>query len=290
MLWFLTALVASLAQAVTFDVNRTLQMNAVVLVYWRSLLSLPLFLPTLWFVDLQALTPAFWLVCGYAAISAALGLTIQSYLSARGGGRVASLVMPLKVLFAFLMWLAIDEAYRHGLVAEPIKAFLLGLCFISSVLAMNFMRRSDMGLLTLLLIVPDALLYALYDVLAKYVLEINFDLNALLAFALLCNVFVAILMQLMVFWPIRRGVPIRPIPHQFWQASKLAVLSAICWVLMPLSLVLAANPAYPGMVMMLAPVWLTLYYRVAGIKDEAHPWAGFVMVVAALGVAALSGN
>lgn len=290
MSWFITALVASIAQAITFDVNRTLQMNAVVLVYWRSLLSVVLFLPLFLFVDLQPLTPAFWLVCGYAAVSAALGLTIQSYLSARGGGRVASLVMPLKVLFAFVIWLAIDEAYRQGLVAEPVKAFLLALCFTSSMLAMNFMRRSDMGLLTLLLIVPDALLYALYDVLAKYVLEINFDLNALLAFALLCNIFMAVLMQGMVLWPAQRGVKVRPSGHQLSQAAKLAVLSAICWVLMPLSLVLAENPAYPGMVMMLAPVWLTVYYRWARVKDEAHPWAGFVMVLAALGVAFLSGN
>lgn len=290
MAWFLTALVASIAQAITFDVNRTLKMNAVVLVYWRSLLTLPLFLPVLLFVDLQPLNASFWLVCGYAAVSAAIGLTIQNHLSAKGGGRVASLVMPLKVLFAFLIWLVIDEAYRYGLVADPVKAFLLGLCFISSVLAMNVMRRSDMGLLTLLLIVPDALLYAIYDVLAKYVLEINFDANALMAFALLCNVFVAAVMQLMVLWPARKGVAVRPTRHQLVQAAKLAVLSAICWVLVPLSLVLAANPAYPGMVMMLAPVWLMVYYRITRVKDEAHPWAGFIMVLAALGVALLSGN
>lgn len=290
MAWFCVALVASIAQAITFDLNRTLRMNAIVLVYWRSLLALPLFLPVLAFVDIGVLPPVFWWVCGYAALSAAVGLTIQNYLSAKGGGRVASLVMPLKVLFTFLLWLCIDEAYRHGLVAEPLKAFLLGLCFISSVMAMNFMRRSDIGLLALLLIIPDALLYALYDVLAKYVLELDFNTNTLLAFALLCNLFVAVMMQAMVLWPAKRGVPVRPTRHQLNQAAKLAFLSAVCWVFVPLSLVWAANPAYPGMVMMLAPVWLTAYYRMTGIKDEAHPWAGLVMVVAALGVVFLTGN
>lgn len=68
-------------------------------------------------------------MCGYAALSAAVGLTIQNYLSAKGGGRVASLVMPLKVLFTFLLWLGIDEA--HPWAGLVMVVATLGVVFLT---------------------------------------------------------------------------------------------------------------------------------------------------------------
>jgi drug/metabolite transporter (DMT)-like permease len=55
-----------------------------------------------------------------------------------------------------------------------------------------------------------------------------------------------------------------------------------------IALMLAPNPAYVSMVALLAPVWLLIYHRVAGIKDDASPVAGTVLVLSAFLLMALS--
>ncbi len=74
-----------------------------------------------------------------------------------------------------------------------------------------------------------------------------------------------------------RAAPVPPFKAGFLCAF-FALAAFLCYTL---GVTLASNPAYVVMTFMLVPVWLLLLHIVTGVRDDASPWAGTVMIAGA---------
>ena len=62
----------------------------------------------------------------------------------------------------------------------------------------------------------------------------------------------------------------------------IGAASVIGYVLIVLAFVWSPNPSFPSVVGSLSPVWIMVYHHIIGVKDDASPIAGLVMIVASI--------
>ncbi len=279
-MWLLLALASSLLAAHNVEINRQARQEGYRLNFWRasmtSLFWLPLTLLYPWPTDWSFYAAAFF--CGVAMI---VGFTIQNDLANKHNGRVAILYVPLKAVLVFIIWAILDPVARAHVIDNPLITLGVGVCLTTMVVALAEFRKNDVSLSSLRAVMPIVLLYSLGDIFTRLNLPADSLQERLLVFLFVVAATSSVV-SLMIY-------PFRPKPEVAFYTPKL-VKSAfraslgqmgnqVCFVM---ALVLAPNPAYASMVMMLTPVWLLVYHRYAGVKDDANPIAGTVVVMAAI--------
>lgn len=279
MLWLLAALGSSVATCANAELNRRYQHEGFRLNFWRTLLAallwLPLALPQTWPTDV-----AFYAAAVFGGVAMIIGNVIQNHLSARHNGRVAILWLPLKALFVFVLWAAINQPARQHIIANPLTAVAILSCFAIMVMALNSMRANDASWRAIKMVLPVAVVYALSDIFARSVVSPE-QLPTLIQVYFCVATAVSAGVSLLLF-------PFRPQRHLPWFSQSLvkagalaAVQSTVNQTCFFVALIYAPNPAYVSMVILLAPLWLLIYHRVAGIPDNTSPIAGLIMALAA---------
>jgi len=279
-LWLVLALGSSLLAAQNVEVNRRARQEGFRLNFWRSAMTaffwLPLTLLNPWPTDWS-----FYVVAFFGGISMIVGFTIQNDLANKHNGRVAILHVPLKAVLVFVLWAIIDPVARHHVMDKPLVTMGVLACLVTMIAALAEFRKNDVSWSSFRAVMPIVVLYGVGDILARLSITPDTLHQRLLIFLFLVTA-TSSLVSLMIY-------PFRPKPELPFYTPKL-VTSAfraalgqmgnqVCFFM---ALVLAPSPAYASMVVMLTPVWLLVYHRYAGIKDDANPMAGTVVVAAAV--------
>lgn len=279
-LWLVLALASSLLAAQNVEVNRRARQEGFRLNFWRASMTalfwLPLTLLYHWPTDWT-----FYAAAVFGGVSMIVGFTIQNDLANKHNGRVAILYVPLKAVFVFILWACIDPAARHHIFDKPLVTLGVLACLAAMIGALAEFRKNDVSWSSFRAVMPIVLLYGLSDILSRLSVAPD-NLHERLILFLFVVTATSSLVSLMIY-------PFRPKPELPFYTKKL-VTSAfraslgqmgnqMCFFM---ALVLAPSPAYASMVIMLTPVWLMVYHRYAGIKDDASPVAGTVVVIAAV--------
>jgi hypothetical protein len=247
-----------------------------------ALFWLPLALIQQWPHD-----PLFYVAAVFGGLVLIVGFTIQTDLAVKHNGRVAIVHMPLKAILVFVVWTLVSVHAREHLMEHSMKVLGVLVCLGVMVGALFSFRKHDVSWSSFKAVLPIVVLYGAGDILTKSIISPDNLGNELIVFLFVLSAASALVSCLLLPWRPQPQLPlITPllIKHGGWAAFG-STLNQVCFFI---ALVLGPSPAYVSMVALLAPVWLLVYHRICGEKDEASPVAGTVLVGAAIALMALA--
>jgi hypothetical protein len=158
---------------------------------------------------------------------------------------------------------------------------ILACLLVIGMALMNF-RRNDASWETFIAVLPIVGIYGAFDIFSRLGMPQNVDfLSHFVVF--MCILSLSSFLASVCFLP-WRPKPELPLMHpKLVRAAGWAAIGGVtnqtCFFA---ALLLGPSPAYVSMIVLLTPVWLLVYHRIAKIKDDANPYAGTIIVLAAM--------
>ncbi len=279
--WMFFALIGSLFQAAFIETNRIFKADARLLNFWHVVMVLVLFIPLIPYMTWPA-DRMFYALALMISVGMALSMQVLFALARNHNGRVSSMYMPLEVVFTYGLWFTFYpeamDAYRgHEYLQTGV---FLAFCLFS--ISLLLIRRSDIGWSAFMAVIPVAIFFALRGVFSKIALDgagldvISYSLT--FTFVVYLGILPLSAALVKVNGGFDRMAPFPPIKAGF-VCALFALLSFVFYVI---GVTQAANPAYVTMIFMMVPVWLLILHIMTGVKDDASPWAGTVMIAGAM--------
>ncbi|MFZ2587936.1 MAG: hypothetical protein WAZ18_07465 [Alphaproteobacteria bacterium] len=281
--WVLAALGNSVLSAANAEINRKFQQEPFRLNMVRTGLAALCWFP-LALIQQWPTGQEFYVAALFSGLVITYGNIVLNGLSAKLNGRVAVLHIPMKAIAIFAVWPLIDHnAWLHLTQEQPWQMATGILFFAIMVAAINTMRQNDASWSAMKALGPVIVFYTAADIVARLQLVGGHDFSdKLIVYIFISMVVSAVFSGMMLPW---RPHPERPIlnPKLMQAAGWAAIITMFNHVCFFMGLTLAPNPAYVSMIALLAPLWLLIYHRLAGIPDNASPWAGAILVLASIG-------
>ncbi len=288
MFWFLWALCASLCAAALAESNRIFKLDPQYLNAWRSTFATILVAFAIPYMAWPSGESAKWfyVVSGLDGAVTAIGMVMFFYLAARKTGRVSSMILPLAAIGAYLMWWMIQPSERPDLMNHPGRVITAVLSAAVILVALQRVRDNDASWESFLFVLPIGFMFGVFDALTKYVLGTGYNLYALA----LTYAFMELAACTVVSWIATIPTPIggrqigvfdkKLLWGGFWCAFWTCGM-VLCSIF---SISQAPNPALPGLVMALTPVWLFALNTLRRIKDDVSVPASAMLVAGAVGL------
>ena len=279
-MWVLLALGLSLNSALGAELNRYFGQDGFRLNFWRGAMATLMLFPAALLVSFPP-PGMFYVAAMLAGTVMAVSPAIRMTLSARKFGRVSTLFMPVEAFVAFFLWLMLDPDMLNGFIESPVRSLLIFSAMVLVTISMAAMRRHDVGWQTFLVVAPLGVLHGLSGVLIKYAMPVEFSMNDLIAFMILVNIFAQFLSASFLVLRPNYKEPLCP-PGMLRAALVYGVLGIMSQLFFYSSVQFAPSPGYVVAIGMLAPVWIMMYHYYVGLRDDANPKAGLLMVLAAM--------
>jgi hypothetical protein len=282
MTWVVLALILSLTAAVVAEANRYFKMDGVRLNFWRTSVGAALLLPTVFIIDWPA-PSLYYAGALLAGIVMAVSTTVRMNLSSKKMGRVATLFMPVEAIVGFLLWMIVDATFRAQLFSMPVKLAVILICFALFSFSLAMMRRNDASWAAFVTVAPLGILHALNGIFSKYLLteEVTQTATAVLLYVFIAQISAAVCSGCFVASQVSRRKPLCP-PGMMRAAMVYGTFGLVGILSFFAAVKEAPNPGYVVALAMLAPVWIMLWHKLRGTRDEGSPAAGLVMVLAAV--------
>ena len=278
--WVFFAFIGSLFQAAFVETNRIFKADARLLNFWHVVLVLLLFVPLLPYMTWPQ-DRGFYVMAFLVAFGMGISMQILFALARQHNGRVSSMYMPLEVVVAYGLWFAFYPPAAELYQADPYRQTGIFLAFCLFSIAILLIRRNDTGWNALMAVIPVALFFGLRAVFTKIALldagaqVISHTLTfTFLIYLGILPLAYALLLANGGFRKASSFPPLKP-------AILCAIFALASFVCYTAGVALAANPAYVAMIFMMVPVWLLLLHILTGVRDDASPWAGTVMIAGA---------
>ncbi|MBI1309092.1 MAG: hypothetical protein GC129_04465 [Proteobacteria bacterium] len=279
-LWVLAALGSSIMTAQNVEMNRRAGQEGFRLNMWRMMLSAIFWLPLALLQNWPG-EPMFYIAAIFGGAAMIVGFTITQDLAQKHNGRVAVLHMPLKAMAVFAVWFVLSAHAREHLMTQPLKIFGIAVCMVTMMVALLSFRRHDVSWSSLKAVLPIVVLYGAGDIMARLVVNRDLLSDQLVIYLFMVSLSSASFSAMLLPWRPKRELPLVT-PSLMRAAGWAAFGSTLNQVLFFTALVLGPSPAYVSMLALLAPVWLLAYHKLAGVKDDASPLAGTVVVGVAI--------
>lgn len=279
--WMLFALIGSLFQAGFVEANRVFKVDGRVLNFWHVIIILILFLPAIPYMAWPS-DRMFYVLALIVAFGMTISMQILFNLARNHNGRVSSMYLPLEVVVTYGLWMTFFPdsitSFQNSFIAQ--NGTYLAFCLFS--IALLLIRRNDIGWTAFMAVIPVAIFFAIRAVLTKVALmDVGPDIighTLTFTFVIYLGIlpFAAFLLNAEGGFGKKASLP--PIKASI-MCAFFAVASLVFYVI---GVHQAANPAYVTMIFMLVPVWLLVLHILTGVRDDASPWAGMVMIAGAM--------
>ena len=283
-MWFFWALVASWLYCISLEANKRYPLDGLSLVCLRGAGASIYLAPFVGFMEWPG-DPMYYIVVLLTAAISVVGMMVQFNLAAKHNGRVANMSQPVTIIFAFAIWLFIDHHELHRMMTDSGYALGTLAAFSLMIVCLQFLRRNDTGWLAFMAIFPVGVLYAIDGVLSKLMLDTGTDsMGIALNWVWLGNIFMT-LVALPVVLSRKKTAPVNIMAiarNQWFAVMGGSLAHSISWLAISLAFIAAPNPAYPGVVTSMSPIWFAIYYKFSGTKDSLSPVAGFGLAVASI--------
>ena len=275
--WIAFSIVASLIGAVLAQANHVLQLRGAMLVLTRSVFAVLIVAPLV--VQLQwPDSPQFYLYMAGGVMCIFVGDMVLFEAARQLGGRLASVFLPIKIYFAFIVWALVDPQFLENFVKTPLVASGVLVCLAITGLAMAGIKQSDTAWPAMKKVFPVGLAFGLADVFIKLGLEGTNAAETSLLFVFMLNLaHIPMAYWFLKYRPVKEAQwPDTTVDVTFLRRHRILIggvlvggLSVLISYCINMAIGLSSNPAYVAALLLLSVVWLSIYNRVRGFDDRA---------------------
>lgn len=288
--WFFWAVLGTICMAIIAQFNHSRKLDPQLLNAWHStfaagmlMSAIPFMLWPSWEVH-----KSFYIVAVMHGLVMACGMVVFFWLALRRTGRVTSMVIPVSAVGAYIAWWLIVPESRPVLTEHPAQVYISIISILIISFAIQKARANDASWETFIYILPVGLAFGTRDAFTKWVVGAEMHVYATAMAFTLISVCVWACMAWVAAMPRPAGGRPGSRKRKFFD-EHLIIGSFWCgfWTVGMLlsgviSLTLAPNPSYPGIIMALTPVWLYAYNYVRGVRDELSPLPGALIMAGAV--------
>ena len=201
--------------------------------------------------------------------------------SVKNGAGVTSRILPLSVFATFFLWTAISPMlwveYTNNLLKTGGIVFsitLAGLCTLR-------LRQCEMSRAAMKVLIPAVIMSAVVSVCAKIAVDSSPETGAYY-WAFLQTVVLSPFYFLII-----RAMPQRfesvKITRAFWLAAGIGAFASVTHILLKIKAYnFVENPAYVLILLLTSPLWVLVFNRVKGQRENTDIYAGLGIVLAAM--------
>lgn len=276
-LWIILGLLAALANTGSPLVQEKFKGNAFSVAIWVKIGAVLLTLPFVIYFGLPK-NPNFYIFAAISGLIWSISDVIYFRTVSEVGAGVVSRLLPSAVLLSFLGWFAFDPSLLSKYIDNPIQgAAVLAIICAASFFAMN-MKSCPITMQGFKLIWFVILAAAIGPLVEKVSMGDTPKAQTPFAF-----VFVQALMML-GFWglfaiikrPVTRATFILKSSWKTGLLISIFTTTALCLRFTALQYV--EHPALLSVLLFTDALWIVLYYRLTGRKDDSKIWAGLGIV------------
>ena len=288
-MWIVLAILAGIISAAGMLLNQYFKVPGLLLVLLSRFFTLSLLLPMAFFITWPT-SPVYYAAVIVTGLTAGFA-DIRTYnVTAELGGGVVSRLIPLLVPVTFVTWFIFAPSQLTDYLEAPVKSLgiitaLSGCVYFASRLQSTCHISKD----ALKWMTPTILAYGLNGAMAKLALN-NAPVNAgVYGYVFIQTILVIIPTAYYCFHKEKKRGKDHPdsyIPHINKKLLVAAGLASFFWVTHMASkmyaFTLIDNPAYVNAVVLLAPIWIILFYKIIGHKEEANITAGIGILISTI--------
>jgi len=288
--WAIFALLSAAFTASLLVTNQYMRQPGHVLVFWLRVFVVMLLTPFMPHLPLPH-DPVFYVTVVCTMLAGTFADIRALNVSAAFGAGVVSRVQPVTVIGAFFLWFLFDPSLLRAYAARPwntaaVLAALLGCVYFAMRL-----NRCDVTRRALIAMAPALAGYTLTTVLNKFAMGRGQVEGTVFGYMYVQSVAAVFAVGGYIVWRERekgrekRAETDRP----SWVTKRLAgasLLAALLWITSMTwknyAMAFTPNPSYVGALMLTAPVFIVLFYRVVKFKEEADVASGMGIVFCAV--------
>lgn len=281
--WIAFSLVSAGFSAGIYLVNQYLRQPGYLLVFWMRVLIVIFLTPVMrWFPMPD--DPAFYLAV-MLTVFAATYADIRTFdASAKFGAGVVSRVSPATVWIAFFLWFLFDPRLLTAYAARPFNTAGVLLALFGCVYFAMRLHRCAVTRAALLYMLPALLCYALSTVLNKYAMGRGRLESVVYGYMYFQSILAVLVMGAYALWRQKEA------PREGGWAGKrmlaAALVACFTWLCSMIyknyAMAFTPNPSYLAALGLTAPVFIALFYRLAGHREEADVASGMGIVASAV--------
>lgn len=296
--WAVFGMFGAFFSAGFYLVNQYLRQPGHLLVFWSRVLTALALVPLIGHLALPT-SPVFYIAVSLTVVFSVFGDIRTFNASAVHGAGVVSRLMPLTVWGSFFVWFLFDPSLLVKYLNNPPLAF--GICVALGACVFFAMRlnRDRVHRSVFIELLPALLAYTATTVLNKYAMNHGPLIGAVFAYMFVQSSLAAVLTGFYALWRLRMPTAPRITPELaargFSPASALAVASvmmAAVWIAHMVyknsAMAYVSSPAYVAALGLTAPVFISLYYRLTGHREEGDVLSGYGVVFCALALVVLT--
>ena len=276
--WWTLALAISFASCIFLNLNKKFQLDGLRARGWSTFFAASYLSPILFFIYLPT-DPAFYLCAFIAGCMMSFVGEIYFNLGARYGGPVASLSRPFGIICSFIVWAAYDWQNTLIMLSDPIVGFGILAAFTLAMWGQMRLVKDNKSIKTAIkALVAAALIGGLVSPITKFGMEFTITPQQ----ALVWTFFFHVSGSAMCF--LRHCLrntddPIVTKKHLHF-GYMIGLYNALFGPMYAYAVLLAPNPSFIGLVVMLTTVWLMIYYKLRGQDALVRPKAVAMLLTA----------
>lgn len=285
--WGIFALIAAVFTAGFYLTSQYMRQSGDIVMFWMRLVVIVVLLP---FMQSMPMPDNIWFyvtVVATAVFGIAADVRVFNVGATYGAG-VVSRLMPVVVWGSFFVWFLFEPSLIGRYLAEPLRAAGITLALFSCVYFAMRLNRSTVSRAALREMLPAILAYVMTTVLNKLAMTQGFVAGgyagAVYGYMLLQSAAGVLILGGYLLLK-KRGQPRQPAGWAGTMGMMTALISGFIWVThmtyKNYAVAFAPHPSYQAAVNLTAPVFVLLFYKLAGYREAESPKAGIGVVISA---------
>lgn len=230
---------------------------------------------------------SFYIMAFLNGIVMALGMVFFFKLSLMRTGRVTSMIIPIAAVGAYAAWWMLSPESHPAFLESPWRGYLSVFSILAVCFAVQKVRANDASWETFIFVLPIGLAFGVRDALVKWVIGSEMHVYATAITFMMISVAVWALMAWLAAMPKPPGGRARSKFFEgplLWGSFWCAFWTVGMLLAGVIALVRAPNPAYPGIIMAMTPLWLYAWNYLRSERDDVSPLAGAFIMLGAVGL------
>jgi hypothetical protein len=242
--------------------------SAMSLLFWRGLGCGLLLIPIIFFIDAPT-NIYFYLILIFNSIVALVGDLCVINAARKYGSGLTSRTLPLTVFLTFLFWLMVHPDTITYYITHPIIGGGISLSLIGCVYFSFKLRSCEVSMQAYKMVMPAIIIYSLCNITAKYALDMVDATEGAFYYTFVQGWIMAAIVYgyLQVKKDKERlGQLFNNTALRFGFVLSCAMVGML--LLRNYAYIAAPNVSYPNAIQLLAPLWLLLWYKLSGKRED----------------------